>query len=174
VPARPSYRSALRSITFLLLDVDGVLTDGRVTYSDDGRETKSFHVRDGFGIVALRAHGCRVGIITGRTSEVVSRRARELGLDEVVQGAQDKRKVYEAIKQRHGLTDREIAYIGDDEPDLEVLGCVGFSAAPADAHGSVKKAVMYVCSRKGGEGAVREVTDLILGAQTDRRREGAP
>jgi len=170
VPARPSYRSALQPITFLLLDVDGVLTDGRITYTDDGREAKSFHVRDGYGIVELRKHGCRVGILTGRSSNVVQRRAQELGLDGIWQGAQDKQKAYEAIKQQFGLTDRQVAYIGDDEPDLDVLRSVGFSAAPADAHDRVKKAVMYVCRHKGGEGAVREVTDLILAAHEKRRR----
>lgn len=170
MPARPSYRSALQPITFLLLDVDGVLTDGRITYTDDGREAKSFHVRDGYGIVELRKHGCRVGILSGRSSPVVQRRAQELGLDGIWQGAQDKRKTYEAIKQQFGLTDREIAYIGDDDPDLTVLRSVGFSAAPADAHERTKKAVMYVCRHKGGEGAVREVTDLILAAHEKRRR----
>ena len=170
VPARPSYRSALQPITFLLLDVDGVLTDGRITYTDDGREAKSFHVRDGYGIVALRKQGCRVGILTGRSSPVVLRRAQELGLDGIWQGAQDKLKAYAAIKQQYGLTDREVAYVGDDEPDLEVLRVVGFSAAPADAHEQVKKAVLYVCTHKGGKGAVREVTDLILAAHVKRRR----
>ena len=170
VPARPSYRSALQPITFLLLDVDGVLTDGRVTYTDDGRETKSFHVRDGYGIVALRQQGCRVGLLTGRSSSVVLRRAQELGLDGVWQAVEDKLKTYAAIKQQFGLTDREVAYVGDDEPDLEVLRSVGFSAAPADAHVRVKKAVLYVCRHKGGKGAVREVTDLLVAARAKPRR----
>lgn len=170
MPARSSYRSALQPITLLLLDVDGVLTDGRITYTDDGQEAKSFHVRDGFGIVALRKHGCRVGIITGRSSSVVLRRAQELGLDGVWQGVEDKLKAYAAIKQEYGLEDRSIAYIGDDEPDLELLRCVGFSAAPADAHERVKKIVRYVCRHKGGEGAVREVADLILASHGKRRR----
>jgi len=170
VPSRPSYRSALQPITFLLLDVDGVLTDGRVTYTDDGRETKSFHVRDGYGIVALRKQGCRVGLLTGRSSPVVLRRAQELSLDGVWQAVEDKLKAYAAIKQQFGLTDREVAYIGDDEPDLDVLRSVGFSAAPADAHEHVKKAVLYVCKHKGGKGAVREVTDLIVAARAKPRR----
>ncbi|MBE0557241.1 MAG: HAD-IIIA family hydrolase [Proteobacteria bacterium] len=163
----------MRSITFLLLDVDGVLTDGRITYTSDGLESKSFHVRDGLGIVALRNQGCRVGIITGRSSPVVGRRAKELGIDEIHQGAEDKLRVYAALKQKHGLTDREVAFIGDDEPDLGVLRCVGFSAAPADAHESVKKAVMYVCKHRGGEGAVREIVDLILAAGSNRGRRGS-
>lgn len=170
MPARPSYRSALQPITFLLLDVDGVLTDGRITYTDDGREAKSFHVRDGYGIVSLRKGGCRVGLLTGRSSPVVLRRAQELGLDGVWQGAEDKLKVYAAIKQQFGLTDREVAYMGDDEPDLDVLRSVGFSAAPADAHELVRKAVHYVCTHKGGKGAVREVTDLIAAARARGRR----
>ena len=172
MPVRPSYRSALRSITFLLLDVDGVLTDGRITYTDDGRESKSFHVRDGVGIVALRKQGYRVGIITGRASRIVSRRAQELGIDEVHQAVDDKLHVYAALKQQYGLADREVAYIGDDEPDLGLLRCVGFSAAPADAHDRVKRTVMYVCRHKGGRGAVREVIDLILAARSKRRPGG--
>lgn len=166
VPSRRSYRSALRSITLLLLDVDGVLTDGRITYSDDGRESKSFHVRDGYGIVTLRRHGCRVGIITGRSSAIVTRRAQELGIDDVMQGVGDKLQVYEALKRKYALADREIGYIGDDGPDVDVLRKAGFSAAPADAHESVRKVVMYVCTRRGGEGAVREVIDMILEARS--------
>lgn len=170
VPSRPSYRSALRSITFLILDVDGVLTDGRIIYTDDGREGKTFHVRDGFGIVDFRKRGHRVGIITGRSSPVVSRRAEELGIDVVMQGADDKLQSYAAIKEKYGLADREVAYIGDDVPDIAVLECVGFSAAPSDAHESVKRAVKYVCKHKGGRGAVREVVDMIIAAQSTRRQ----
>ena len=170
MPARPSYRSALRSITFLLLDVDGVLTDGRIIYTDDGREGKAFHVRDGFGIVAFRKLGHRVGIITGRSSPVVTRRAEELGIDLVMQGVEDKFEVYSEIKKKYGLSDREVAYVGDDVPDLGVLGCAGFSAAPSDAHDRVKRAAMYVCKHKGGKGAVREVVDIIMAAQSTNRR----
>ncbi len=173
VPVRSSYRSALRSITLLLLDVDGVLTDGRIAYSDDGREFKSFHVRDGHGIIQLRASGVRVGIITGRKSSIVTRRAEELGIADVVQAATDKHAAYETIKRRDGLEDRQIAYMGDDLPDLEVLRAVGFSAAPADAHAQVRRAVTYVCRNKGGEGAVREVVDLLLEAQKKGGRRRA-
>jgi 3-deoxy-D-manno-octulosonate 8-phosphate phosphatase (KDO 8-P phosphatase) len=170
VPARSSYRSTLSPIKFLLLDVDGVLTDGRVTYTDDGRESKTFHVRDGFGIVAVRKRGIRVGLISGRSSPVVLRRAEELGIDEIHQGVKDKLTVYSEIKRLYGIADREVAYIGDDNPDLEVLRQAGFSAAPADAQDGVKKAVRYVCKQKGGEGAVREVIDLILAEQGGRSK----
>lgn len=127
-------------------------------------------MRDGYGLVALRKRGCRVGIITGRSSPTVLRRAQELGLDGVWQGVDDKLQAYAAIKRAYELSDREVAYIGDDEPDLELLRTVGFSAAPADAHEQVKKAVLYVCRNKGGEGAVREVTDLLLAAKAKHRR----
>jgi 3-deoxy-D-manno-octulosonate 8-phosphate phosphatase (KDO 8-P phosphatase) len=148
-----------------LLDVDGVLTDGGVYYSASGEELKKFHVQDGYGIVKIQGAGIRVGIITGKASPIVTRRAEELGIAEIHQNLDDKLQAYEQIKARLDFGDPEIAYIGDDEFDLPVLKRVGFSAAPADAVGSVRRAVDYVCSRKGGAGAVREVADLLLASQ---------
>ncbi len=160
-------RARLQRIRLLLLDVDGVLTDGGVYYSNSGEELKKFNIQDGYGIVTLQRAGVPVGIITGRVSKIVERRAAELGITEVRQNLDDKGKAYDDICRKLGVTDPEVAYIGDDEPDLPVLRRVGFSAAPNDAVPAVTKAVDYVCRRNGGHGAVREVIDLIL---ANRRR----
>ena len=159
-------RSALRRIRLLLLDVDGVMTDGGLYYSSRGEQLKKFNVKDGYGIVKLRKFGIAVGIITGRVSRIVQCRAKELGITEVHQNMHNKIDAYERIQKKFGLQDAEIAYIGDDEPDLAVLRRVGFSAAPADAVVSVLKSVDYVCRHRGGEGAVREVIDLLVSAQS--------
>ena len=152
----------LQRIKFLLLDVDGVMTDGGIYYSNNGDELKRFNTKDGYGIVKLQRTGLQVGIITGRVSKIVERRAKELGIREVYQNFEDKIDAYETIKKKYNLADANIAYIGDDEFDLAVLKCVGFSAAPSDAVPIVKKHVHYICTHSGGNGAVREVIDLIL------------
>jgi 3-deoxy-D-manno-octulosonate 8-phosphate phosphatase (KDO 8-P phosphatase) len=162
--ASKPYQSRLKRIKLLLLDVDGVMTDGGIYYGESGEEFKKFNVQDGHGIVRLQKRGVRVGIITGRFSRLVERRARELGISDVYQNLENKGEAYEAVSTKLGLTDAEVAYIGDDEPDLAVLERVGFSAAPANAVASVRRAVHYVCKRSGGNGAVREIVDLILKA----------
>lgn len=146
----------------LILDVDGVLTDGGIYYTANGDEMKRFHIHDGYGMLKLRRAGISAAILTGRVSSIVERRARDLGISEVHQNLENKLEIYEMLKAKYGLTDREVAYIGDDEFDLPVLERVGFSAAPANAMESVKKKVHYVCSKNGGEGAVREVIELLL------------
>ncbi len=138
------------------------MTDGGVYYSESGDEWKKFNIQDGYGIVSLKNIGVRVGIISGRISKLVARRAAELGIEEIHQNLTNKAEVYEQIKTRLGLEDSEIAYMGDDEPDLPVIQRVGFSACPSDAQESVRKSAHYRCRRRGGEGAVREVIDLIL------------
>lgn len=158
-------RDRLINIKALLMDVDGVLTDGSIVYSSNGIETKIFDVKDGYGITLARESNIIPGIITGRTSDVVVRRSQELGITDVYQNVRDKKTTYEEFKSRYGLKDEEIAYIGDDVLDLSVLKIVGFSAAPKDAHASVKLAVHYVTKLKGGRGAVREIIDLILSAK---------
>jgi 3-deoxy-D-manno-octulosonate 8-phosphate phosphatase (KDO 8-P phosphatase) len=155
-------RERLRRIRLLLLDVDGVLTDGRIIYDARGIETKAFDVKDGHGLKLLQRSGIQVGIITGRSSDVVNVRARELGIDIVYQGAKDKLLPFEEILQNLQLAADEVAYMGDDLPDLPVLRRVGWAAAPADAVGEIKPYVHYVTSRPGGRGAVREVCDLLL------------
>ncbi len=142
------------------------MTDGGIYYSGRGEELKQFNTKDGHGIVKLQQKGVKVGIITGRVSTIVKVRAKELGITELHQNLDKKLVAYRKIKKNLGLTDAEVAYVGDDEPDLPVLRCVGFSAAPADAMPQVRSKVDYVCSRGGGKGAVREVIDLILDAQS--------
>lgn len=152
----------LRNIRMLLLDVDGVMTDGGIIYDGNGLETKVFNVKDGHGIKMLQRYGVEVGIISGRTSVVVDFRARELGIDLVYQGALKKLVCYDDVKLKTGLEDSQIAYIGDDIIDVPVMRRVGFAASPADALSEVRAAAHYVTSCGGGKGAVREVCDLIL------------
>jgi 3-deoxy-D-manno-octulosonate 8-phosphate phosphatase (KDO 8-P phosphatase) len=152
----------LGKIRLLLLDVDGVMTDGRITFDDGGGETKAFDVKDGHGIKLLQRAGIRVGIITGRQSAVVDRRAMELGIDLVYQGAKDKLVPFWEILHKTGLKPEEVAYVGDDLPDLPVLRRVGFAATVADAMDDVKPHVHYITSHSGGRGAVREICDLLL------------
>lgn len=152
----------LKNIQLLLLDVDGVMTDGGIIYDGSGLETKCFNVRDGHGIKMLQRHGIEVGIITGRTSIVVDIRAKELGIDLLYQGALKKLESYEDVKRKTGLADSRIAYMGDDIIDVPVLRRVGFSAVPADGLPEVQAVAHYVASHGGGRGAVREVCDLIL------------
>lgn len=149
-------------IELLLLDVDGVMTDGCIILDDRGSEQKAFHVRDGHGIKMAQRSGISVGIITGRSSEVVNIRARELGITEVHQGVKEKVLVYDEIIARLGIRDESVAFIGDDIVDAEILKRVGLAAAVADAHPSVLSCVHLVTKAAGGRGAVREVIDLIL------------
>ncbi len=155
----------LRKIKAIFLDVDGVLTDGTIIYGSDGLELKVFDIKDGFGITHAISSGIRVGIITARASEVVKRRATELGITDLYQGSIDKVAPLEEIKRVYSLDESEIAYIGDDILDLPLLQKVGFSAVPANAERSMKMKVDYVSKALGGHGAVREIIDLILKAQ---------
>ncbi len=152
----------LKNIELLLLDVDGVMTDGRIIWDAHGVETKFFNVKDGHGIKLVQRAGIQVGIITGRVSPVVDLRARELGIEILYQGALKKLDSYSEIKQRTSLEDFQIAYMGDDVIDLPVMRRVGFSAAPADALPDVIKVADYVSRSNGGCGAVRELCDMLL------------
>jgi len=152
----------LMAIQLLLLDVDGVMTDGGIIYDGNGLETKIFNVKDGHGIKMLQRAGIEVGIITGRSSAVVDVRAQELGIELVYQGALRKLESYEDVKLKTGLIDSQIAYMGDDIIDVPVMRRVGFAAAPQDALAEAKRAAHYIASCNGGRGAVREVCDLIL------------
>jgi 3-deoxy-D-manno-octulosonate 8-phosphate phosphatase (KDO 8-P phosphatase) len=149
-------------VRLFLTDVDGVLTDGGIIYDAAGVETKRFDVRDGHGIKMLQRAGVAVGIITGRTSEVVAIRARELGIDIVAQGAHDKVAAWREILAGTGILPEETAYAGDDIVDLPLLRAVGFSAAPSDAEPYVQDAVHFVASRPGGRAAVREMIEFLL------------
>lgn len=152
----------LKHIKLLLLDVDGVMTDGSIIYDGSGLETKCFNVRDGHGIKMLQRHGIEVGIITGRTSIVVDIRAKELGISLVYQGALKKLESYTDVKEKTGLDDSQIAYMGDDVIDVPVLRRVGFAAVPLDGLPEVRAVAHYVSACGGGRGAVREVCDMIL------------
>lgn len=152
----------LKHIELLLLDVDGVMTDGRIIWDANGTEIKFFNVKDGHGIKLVQRAGIQVGIITGRVSPVVNLRAKELGIEILYQGSLRKQESYEEIKQRTGLSDHQIAYMGDDVIDVPVMRRVGFSAAPADALPEVLKVADYIAHARGGWGAVRELCDLLL------------
>ncbi|PKN35311.1 MAG: phenylphosphate carboxylase subunit delta [Deltaproteobacteria bacterium HGW-Deltaproteobacteria-19] len=156
------WKEKLEKIKLLLLDVDGVLTDGRIIMDDDGREIKHFDVRDGHGIKILQRFDIDVVFLTGRKSSVVEHRARDLGVQEVHQQIWDKVAAFEGIIQRRGLTADQVAFMGDDIVDIPLQRRVGFSAAPADAEEVVRRSVDYVTGRPGGRGAVREVCELIL------------
>ncbi|MGZ8477626.1 MAG: KdsC family phosphatase [Candidatus Binatia bacterium] len=160
IPA--SLRRKAANIRLLLLDVDGVLTDGRIIIDDRGVETKHFHVRDGQGISLLKRSGIEVGFITGRSSRVVRHRAIDLRVKLLFQGVQDKLRVYERIKKKRRLTDAQIAYVGDDIIDLPVLRRVGLAVMVGDGSAELKPLADYVTVARGGMGAVREVAELIL------------
>ncbi len=163
--SHPRLSQKLKKIRAILLDVDGVLTDGAIIYGVDGVELKVFDSQDGFGIMNSIRNGIIVGIITARRSEVVERRAADLGIVDLYQGSLDKLTPYKKIKEKHSFEDSEIAYVGDDLLDLPLLQRVGFSAAPANAVRDVKMKVDYVAKERGGHGAVREIIDLVLRAQ---------
>jgi 3-deoxy-D-manno-octulosonate 8-phosphate phosphatase (KDO 8-P phosphatase) len=152
----------LSRIKLLLLDVDGVMTDGRIIYDSDGGESKAFDVKDGHGLKLVQRAGIQVGIITGRQSTIVDRRAAELGIELVYQGAKDKQLPFREILQRLALEPGEVAYAGDDIVDLPVMRQVGFAATVADAMDEVKAAAHMVTRRAGGRGAVREICDHLL------------
>ncbi len=149
-------------IKLIAMDVDGVLTDGKIHLTAAGDEIKSFHVTDGLGINLARKAGLVVAFITGRSSQAVAKRARELGVEEVHQDVTDKARLLEEVMRRHGLEKRECAYIGDDVNDLPAFGVAGLRIAVANAHPYVRKAADFVTETAGGAGAVREVVDHIL------------
>jgi len=154
-----------RRIRLLVLDVDGVLTDGRIYMSANGEDLKVFHVRDGSGLVALQRAGVTVAIISGRDSAAVTRRAAELGIAHVHQGVGDKAAELSALMDRLGVSPAETACVGDDTPDLPMLENAGLAVAVADAHGALGPAVHWVTTASGGRGAVREVCDLLINAR---------
>ena len=164
----PEHKLALakaKDIRLLLLDVDGVLTNGSLQYTGSGEESKAFNTQDGFGLRLLQEAGLDVGVITARTSAVVARRANELKMRFIYQGMPNKNLAFKDILKVSGLRPFEIAYMGDDWLDLILLQQVGLAIAPANAVREVQEAVIFVTERRGGEGAVRDACDLILKAQ---------
>ena len=154
-----------KNLKLFLLDVDGVLTDGTITYTHEGNEIKSFHTGDGLGIRLLMESGVEVGLITARESEAVNRRVQDLGIKYVFQKAKNKLEIFENLLKELELTPSEVGYMGDDWLDLPLLVRVGFAATVEDAVEEVLQVAHYVTRRKGGRGAVREVCDLILEAK---------
>jgi 3-deoxy-D-manno-octulosonate 8-phosphate phosphatase (KDO 8-P phosphatase) len=161
----PDRTARARRVKMLIMDVDGTLTDGAVFVLPDGEEVKSYNVKDGLGILLAHLAGLKTGIITGKTSKSLEKRAEKLRVAEVHQGILNKKLALEGILRRHRLQPEEIAYIGDDLGDLEVMKTVGLAAAVADAHPEVKGWAHFVCKEKGGRGAVREFIEFILAAQ---------
>ena len=159
------WREKITPIKLLILDVDGVLTDGKIIYNDRGEEIKAFNVRDGHGLKLLMRAGIGITLITGRKSKVVLHRARDLGIKNVYQRVTNKIEVYEKILKAKKLKDENVGFVGDDLVDIPVLKRVGFSAAVGDAIPEVREVADYVASKKGGEGAVREICELLLKVQ---------
>ena len=152
-------------IRLVIFDVDGVLTDGSLYLGDDGQEYKAFNSRDGHGMVMLQEGGVRLAIITGRTSQVVQMRMESLGIQDIYQGYREKLPAYEELKQRLGLADEVIAYVGDDVVDLPIMRRVGLAIAVGDAQAAVKRHAHWCTQAHGGRGAAREVCEMILTAQ---------
>ena len=156
------------SIRLLVLDVDGVLTDGRLYFGPRGEMLKAFHVRDGYGIKQVSRAGMEIAVISGRNSQAVGRRCRELGIERVIQGAEDKLVVFNRLRAELELPASVCACIGDDSPDVPIMNEVGLAFAVADAHPDARNAAHYVTSLPGGQGAVREVCDRLIAARTPR------
>ncbi len=154
-----------QNVKLVILDVDGVMTDGRIVIDEEGRETRHFDIKDGLGTVALQMLGVEVAIITSKRSGAVARRAEELRIKRLHQGVRKKVPVYEQILQEMGITDDQVCYVGDDLNDLGMMKRVGLPVAVADAVPEIKAVARYVTKAPGGHGAVREVAELILKAQ---------
>jgi 3-deoxy-D-manno-octulosonate 8-phosphate phosphatase (KDO 8-P phosphatase) len=161
-------RKAAAAIRLLLLDVDGVMTDGRLYFGPRGEALKAFHVRDGLGIQQVRRAGIEVAVISGRRSAMVAVRCRELGVRHVLQGAQDKLAAFERLQARLDVDSSACACVGDDVPDVPLMRRVGLAFAVADAHIAVRRAADVITSHSGGHGAVREVCDYLLNARRPR------
>jgi 3-deoxy-D-manno-octulosonate 8-phosphate phosphatase (KDO 8-P phosphatase) len=165
-----SISRAAKKIKLLLLDVDGVLTDGRLYYGNSGEEMKAFNIQDGLGIKLLQQGGIQVGIITGRVSELLQRRATELGINPVIQGREDKLTALNELMLTADLNLDEIAFVGDDLPDLAVIKKVGLGITVANGSAALKSAADWQTAKKGGEGAVREVAEMLLSCQNNLSR----
>ncbi|HEC18938.1 MAG TPA: 3-deoxy-manno-octulosonate-8-phosphatase KdsC [Gammaproteobacteria bacterium] len=154
-----------KSIKLVIFDVDGVLTDGRLILGDDGQEYKAFHSRDGHGMKMLQATGVEIGIITGRTSRVVEHRMANLGVSHVYQGKLEKLPAFEELIAKLGVETQQVAYMGDDVVDLPIMLRVGLAVATNDAHELVGKHAHWQTPHNGGQGAARDLCELIMEAQ---------
>jgi len=160
-----SITDRLRRVKLLLLDADGVLTDGNIIYNDAGSEIKAFNVKDGLGIRLLMTAGIQVGIVTGRSSAALRQRCKDLGIDLLFDGVRDKAALLDSISEQTGICAEDMAFAGDDLPDLPIMRRVGFSFAVADAHRIVRDLADMVTDERGGRGAVRQICEAILDAQ---------
>lgn len=165
-----SFEQRARAIQWLFLDVDGVLTDGRLYFSERGDELKTFSTLDGLGIKLLRRSGVKVGILSGRNTQLVARRAENLGVDEVIQGREDKWEALSEWRQHSPVPLEAIAFMGDDWPDLTIMTRVGLALTVANAHCAVVERSHWQSALRGGEGAVREACDQLLRARGDYER----
>ncbi len=163
-PAHFPAEKAAR-LTAISFDIDGVLTDGRITYTDDGLEIKSFHVQDGAALKLLMANGIHVALITGRESPIVERRARELGIAHVYQGSEHKAAAFDDFLASTGAEPWQSAHVGDDLPDLVLFDRVGLSVSVPNGHPTVQQRADWVTTTRGGEGVARELAELILKSQ---------
>ena len=154
-------REKASKVKLLAFDVDGVMTDGSITYDENGIEYKTFNAKDGHGLAKMARNGFVTAIITGRNNGTVDRRACDLRVTEVYQGVKNKLPILEAIMEKYGLDFSEVSYMGDDEPDICILEKVGLAACPADAVDNVKKVCNFISSKDGGRGAVRELCDFV-------------
>lgn len=162
---KESLQRKLRKIKLLILDVDGVLTDNGVYIGSDGNEFKKFNIQDGFGIYLVQLAGVKVALLSGRYSKATEYRAQELKIEHVYNGYTDKLRVYQELKEKLSLQDEEIAFVGDDLPDIPVLKSVGVPMTVSNAQIEVKTVAKYVAKTPGGHGAVREIINLILKAK---------
>jgi 3-deoxy-D-manno-octulosonate 8-phosphate phosphatase (KDO 8-P phosphatase) len=167
-----SLFTSLQSIKLVICDVDGVFSDGRIYLGNAGEELKAFHTRDGFGVKALINNGVNVAVVTGRRSSIVEQRMQALGVHDIFQGTTEKLAVYEKLASKYELENSAIASIGDDIPDVVMLQHAGVGVAPQDAHPWVQQQADYVTSMRGGFGAVRELSDLILLSQGQLQLQG--
>ena len=156
-----ALRDRVKKLKLLITDIDGVLTDGSLHYTKEGETIKSFNVLDGLGIKALHSLGIRLAVISGRDSEALITRLKELEIEDIFTGKHKKTEVYEILKQKYSLKDEECGFIGDDVVDIPVMKKVGFPVAVRNAVREVKKVALYVTVKEGGKGAFREVVDLI-------------
>lgn len=161
-PLSNDVKVRAKKIKLLICDIDGVFSDGRIYLGNQGEELKAFNTKDGFGIKALINSGFEVAVITGRHSQIVQQRMSSLTVQHIYQGQEDKLIAYQQLKQKLALSDEQIAYIGDDGPDMPVMEKVGLAIAVNDAHPLIKQLSHYVTQLPGGFGAVRELTDLLM------------
>ena len=167
---RSSLQKLASDLRILLLDVDGVMTDGGIVLIGQDQEAKRFDVQDGMGVNMLRAAGLMVGIVTSRTSDVVQRRANELSIDELFQGVKDKPSILDILRDKHGIEPAQAAFVGDDLQDIPLLRRVGIAIAVANAVSEVKICCDYVTQAEGGHGAVRELAEWLLELRGDKER----